>query len=218
MGRDDESKPEKQEEKLSVCDIMKEDTSEIIKKMESKMPSLFQNYSDLYTKYLHLFDDIFGTCYIAEKEFFDKLNIDQGILRQLKANSESMKNNYIENIDMMMTLQPLTVQMPKFEFETKYDLVSSLENLGVHDAFDENSADFKGMTDEQVYLDQAVHKAFVNVNEEGTEAAAITALVVQAQSGPPEPRHKFIADHPFMFIIQEKETGEILFMGRLANP
>ena len=72
--------------------------------MESKIPSLFQNYSDLYTKHLHLFNDMFGTCYIAEKEFFDKLNIDQGILRQIKANSESMKNNYADNIDMTTKL------------------------------------------------------------------------------------------------------------------
>jgi hypothetical protein len=100
MGKEhNESKPDKQE-KLSICDIMKEDTSEIIKKMESKMPSLFQNYSNLYTEYLHMFDDIFGTCHIAEKECFDKLNIDQGILRQIKTNSESMRNNYAENIDM----------------------------------------------------------------------------------------------------------------------
>jgi hypothetical protein len=101
MGKEyDESKPDTQEEELSICDIMKEDASEIIKKMESKMPSLFQNYSDLYIKYLHMFDDIFGTYYIAEKEYFDKLNIDQGILRQIKATSESMKNNYVENIDI----------------------------------------------------------------------------------------------------------------------
>jgi len=101
MGKEyNVSKPNKQEEKLSICDIMKEDTSEVIKKMESKMPSLFQNYSDLYIEYLHMFDDIFGTCYIAEKEYFDKLNIDQGTLRQIKANSESMKNSYVENIDM----------------------------------------------------------------------------------------------------------------------
>jgi hypothetical protein len=104
MEKDDKSKPDKQEEKLSICDIMKEDTSEVIKKMESKIPSLFQNYSDLYTKHLHLFNDMFGTCYIAEKEFFDKLNIDQGILRQIKANSESMKNNYADNIDMATKL------------------------------------------------------------------------------------------------------------------
>ena len=100
MEKVDESKPNKEEEKLSICDVMKEDTSEIIKKMESQVPSLFQHYSNLYTEYLHMFDDIFGTCYIAEKEFFDKLNIDQGMLRQIKENSESMKKNYLENIDM----------------------------------------------------------------------------------------------------------------------
>ena len=97
---DTNSKHDQQAEKLSICDIMKEDTSEIIKKMESKMPSMFQSYSDMYTKYLHTLDDVFGTCYIAEKEFFDKLNIDQGMLRQIKQNSELMRKKYIENIDM----------------------------------------------------------------------------------------------------------------------
>jgi len=111
MEKDNESKSNNQEEKLSICDIMKDDTSEIIKKMESKMPSVFQNYSDLYTKYLHAFDDIFGTCYIAEKEYFDKLNIDQGILRQIKVNSESMKNNHIDNIDMAAKLFDEYVKM-----------------------------------------------------------------------------------------------------------
>ena len=112
MGKEyHESKPDTQEEELSICDIMKEDTSEVIKKMESKMPSLFQNYSDLYTEYLHMFDDLFGTCYIAEKEYFDKLNIDQGILRQIKANSESMRKNYVENIDMAAKLFDEYVKM-----------------------------------------------------------------------------------------------------------
>ena len=97
---DDNSKHEQQEEKLSICDIMKEDTSAMIKKVESKMPSMFQSYSDMYTKYLHTLDDVFGTCYIAEKEFFDKLNLDQDMLRQIKQNSESMRKTYVENIDM----------------------------------------------------------------------------------------------------------------------
>lgn len=131
---------------------------------------------------------------------------------------DSLNMQKLDFIRDMMTREPLTIQMPKFEFETEYSLVDSLENLGIHDAFDKNNADFQGMTDEQVYLDQAIHKAFVNVNEEGAEAAAITALVVRAQSGPPEPRHEFVADHPFVFIIQENNTDEILFIGRLANP
>lgn len=100
MSNLDEPKFPKQEKKLSICDVVKEDSSEIIKKLESKMPSLFQNYSNLYTEYLHMFDDLFSTCYISEKEFFDKLDIDQGILKQIKKNSELLKKSYLENIDI----------------------------------------------------------------------------------------------------------------------
>jgi len=91
----------KQEDmKISLCDVLKTDTSEIIKKLESQAPSSFQNYSNLYTQYLHLFDDIFGTCYISEKEFFDKLNIDPKIMNQIKEISGSIKKNYLDFIDM----------------------------------------------------------------------------------------------------------------------
>jgi len=65
------SQTKSNEKKPSICDIMKKDTSEIIKNMESKIPSLFQNYSDLYMAYLHMFDDLFGACYIAEKEYLE---------------------------------------------------------------------------------------------------------------------------------------------------
>lgn len=138
--------------------------------------------------------------------------------RGLESLENSLDTHTLDSIRKSMTLQPLTVQMPKFEFETQYDLIDPLENLGIHDAFDKYNANFQGITDKQVYLDKAIHKAFVNVNEKGTEAAAITALVARNTSGPPEPRHEFVADHPFVFIIQEKNTSEILFIGRLANP
>ena len=87
-------------EKLSLCDMLKEDTSEVIKKAESHIPSLFQNYSDLYAAYFHMFDNLFGTCYISEKEFFDKLNINPSVLEQIKINSEAIKKNYLDSIDM----------------------------------------------------------------------------------------------------------------------
>ncbi|MCH7649060.1 MAG: hypothetical protein IIA83_10695 [Thaumarchaeota archaeon] len=67
--------------KISVCDVMKSKTSSVIRKMESQIPSYAQEYSDLYAEYLHTIDDLFGTCYISEKEFFDKLNIDQKTLK-----------------------------------------------------------------------------------------------------------------------------------------
>jgi serpin B len=131
---------------------------------------------------------------------------------------DSLDAQTLNSIRDSMTRQPLTIQMPKFEFEAEYNLIDPLVNLGMHDAFDKYDADFQGITDDQVYIDKAMHKAFVNVNEEGTEAAAITALVVRDLSGPPEPRHEFIADHPFVFVIQEKNTGGILFIGRVMDP
>jgi len=98
----DDSKPntKKQADDISLCDVLKEDTSEVLRTLESHTPSLFQNYSNLYTEYLHMFDDIFGTCYISEKEFFDKLNVDPNILKQIKSNSESIKKSYLEYINM----------------------------------------------------------------------------------------------------------------------
>jgi len=67
--------------KISVCDVMKSKTSSVIRKMESQIPSYVQEYADLYAEYLHTIDDLFGTCYLSEKEFFDKLNIDQKTLK-----------------------------------------------------------------------------------------------------------------------------------------
>lgn len=88
------------ENNLSICDVLKTDTSEIIKKLESQIPSAFQNYSNLYTEYLHMMDELFGTCYLSEKEFFDKLNIDPKILKQIKENSNSVKKSWMQMIDM----------------------------------------------------------------------------------------------------------------------
>jgi len=99
------------EDYISVCDIMKGNTSEIIQKFESQIPSLLQNYSNLYSEFLHTFDDLFGTCYITEKEFFDKLNIDKTVLKQLKTNSEYIKNRYLENIEITTKFLDQQVKM-----------------------------------------------------------------------------------------------------------
>ncbi|MFQ5439902.1 MAG: hypothetical protein ACE5DL_00410 [Nitrosopumilaceae archaeon] len=87
------------ENKISVCDVMKANTSQIIQKLENQAPARFQQYSDLYSEYLHTIDDLFGTCYISEKEFFDKLNIDQGILKQTKEYSQAITNIITDQIE-----------------------------------------------------------------------------------------------------------------------
>ncbi|MBS3926308.1 MAG: hypothetical protein KGZ34_06435 [Nitrosarchaeum sp.] len=109
--KDEQSQSRSEEKHISICDVMKGDTSEIIQKLESNIPTLVQNYSDLYTAYLHMFDDLFGTCYMAEKEFFDKLNIDQVTLKEIKRNSDMIKNYCLNNIDMTAKFFDFYVQM-----------------------------------------------------------------------------------------------------------
>ena len=88
--------------------------------------------------------------------------------------------------------------------------------MGMVDAFNDSKANFAGMDGrpDWLYIGAVLHKAFVDVNEEGTEAAAATAVVMQRKSIPTPPP-VFRADHPFIFLIQENRTGSILFMGRL---
>ena len=88
------------ESEISICDIMKNRTSEIVKKIECQLPLTVQQYSDLYTAYLHSIDDVFGTCYISQKEFFDKLGISQEALRNFDKYLESISKSYQDWIDL----------------------------------------------------------------------------------------------------------------------
>ncbi len=94
------SKNTSNESEISICDIMKNRTSEIVKKIECQLPSTVQQYSDLYTAYLHSIDDMFGTCYISQKEFFDKLGISQEALRNFDKYLESISKSYQNWIDL----------------------------------------------------------------------------------------------------------------------
>src|SRR3989338_529432 len=110
-----------------------------------------------------------------------------------------------------------SILIPKFEFYSKYALNENLKALGMLAAFNANLADFSGMTTtEKLFIDLVAHQAYIKVDEEGTEAAAATAVVIRATLFNPE--NRFVANHPFIFIIQERETGNILFMGRVINP
>ncbi len=99
------------ENKISVCDVMKKNTSKSVKKLESQIPSLVQKYSDLYSAYLHSFDDIFGTCYIAEKEFFDRLGIDDKTLKTFEEFSDILTRNHSTQVDAYANFLRTYVQM-----------------------------------------------------------------------------------------------------------
>jgi serpin B len=114
--------------------------------------------------------------------------------------------------------QKAWVYLPKFKLETQYDLGAPFQKMGMKDAFSP-AADFSGMgwKKGELWIGQIKHRAFVEVNEEGTEAAAATAVEMVTKSAPPR-ELVFRADHPFMFLIRDNETGTILFIGRVANP
>lgn len=110
------------------------------------------------------------------------------------------------------------VYLPKFKIETFYDLNKPLKEMGLDKIFKQGAADLSGIDgSKELYVGFALHKAFVEVNEKGTEAAAVTVIGVVGASMPQKPL-EFKADHPFIFIIQEDATGEILFMGKIDDP
>ena len=112
------------------------------------------------------------------------------------------------------------IYLPKFEFELYTEVVEPLRDLGMVSAFSQGAADFSKMTgDKDLYVSNILHKAFIKVDEEGTEAAAATVVIIKATSiGEPVQLKIFNADHPFIFMIRENSTGAILFMGRITNP
>lgn len=114
--------------------------------------------------------------------------------------------------------QQVEVTLPRFKMTSEHNLGATLKEMGMPDAFDMGKANFSGITRvEPLFITRVQHKAFVEVNEEGTEAAAATGVVIATKSLPPPPR-VFRADHPFVFVIRDAGNGAVLFMGRVANP
>ena len=112
----------------------------------------------------------------------------------------------------------LILSMPKFEFEMSLPVAEKLKEMGMLEAFQPGQADFSGMDGtRELFIQDILHKAFVSVDEEGTEAAAATAVVVGVESMPAEPVDVKI-DSPFIFLIRDTESGSILFLGRVLNP
>ena len=111
-------------------------------------------------------------------------------------------------------LRPLHLYLPKVEIEGSYELVEPLKAMGMGIAFG-SGADFSGIGPRGLFITDVIHKTFLKMDEKGTEATAATAVVMGESSGP---ETIFQADHPFMILIRDKQTGAVLFMGRIAQP
>jgi serpin B len=125
----------------------------------------------------------------------------------------------LEKLLKKMKRHEVNLKMPKFKVTSQFELSDVLTKMGMPTAFI-SGADFSGMTtQEKLFISAVIHKAFVDVNEAGTEAAAATAVIMLGDSKPqPAPKATFHADHPFVFLIRENMTGSILFMGRVVDP
>jgi serpin B len=113
--------------------------------------------------------------------------------------------------------QEVNVYLPRFTMTSQFQMNEVLKSMGMPSAFAPDAADFSGMDGKRdLFISAVIHKAYVDVNEEGTEAAAATGVVMGITSVQITP--EFRADHPFVFLIRDNRTGAILFVGRVANP
>jgi serpin B len=120
-----------------------------------------------------------------------------------------------------MGMEQVDVALPKFKITSQFGLADTLRSMGMEDAFNSTNADFSGMDGrlQWLYISAVLHKAYVDVYEKGTEAAAATAVVMsEVSAAPPVPLRQFRADHPFIFMIRDSTTGSILFLGRVNRP
>lgn len=123
--------------------------------------------------------------------------------------------------DWMNQLQsrPGTLQLPRFQFSYEADLIPALQALGMETAFTD-AADFSGLTTLEAAINQVRHKTFIDVTEEGTEAAAVTSIGIVATSMPAEPERPFVMEvnRPFLVAIRDRPTGTLLFLGSVVDP
>lgn len=140
---------------------------------------------------------------------------------KLDAFESSLDGKKLQTIASSMTTQNVQLQLPKFKIEgSSFSLRETLAQLGMKQAFDSEKADFSGMlapSVDRLYVGDVVHKAFVSVDEKGTEAAAATAVVMAGNAMPQKPV-KLTLDRPFVFGIRDRATGAFVFLGRVATP
>ena len=153
--------------------------------------------------------------YAGESAAMDIIVPDDGRFEEFESSFDQ------ETFDAILNeMQPVSASLglPKFDFTKDFNLSNTLKDMGMPDVFDRDRADFSGMTGgKDLFIGNVLHKAFVAVDEEGTEAAAATAVIMETTSAPMFDVSLTI-DRPFIFLIRDKVTGQILFIGRVLNP
>ena len=171
---------------------------------------------------MHTFGYTEGTDYQAVELPYDGNELSMVILLpkadRFKAFEAALKAQQVKDIVQNLKSSEVDLTMPRFKVESQFNLKKALASLGMPIAFSASEADFSGMDGQKdLYISDVVHKAYVNVDENGTEAAAATGVVVGTTSMPAK-TYQVTLDHPFIFFIRDIQTGAILFLGRVASP
>ena len=128
-------------------------------------------------------------------------------------------SDFERKIEENKQMTKVHLEIPKFKIESKIPLVGVLERLGMKNMFERDVADLRGISDIPLYVSEAIQKAFIEVDETGTEAAAVTAILVGSRSVVgPRTLDFFVADHPFLFFVRDLQTKLLLFQGRVTVP
>ena len=144
---------------------------------------------------------------LLPKENIESIESDLNF-EKIKEYKEKMKETEVD-----------ALYLPKFEFDTKYFMKEVLISMGMNSAFFYGMADFSKMDGtKELVIDDVIHQAYVSVDEEGTEAAGATAVIIGLTSMAPDNEKIFMANRPFIFIIQDNKTENILFIGRVSDP
>lgn len=151
----------------------------------------------------------------------DELSMIIMLPKEIDGLDEFEKTLTVENLSKWLSKlykREVVVSVPKFKMTSQFGLASVLKSMGMTDAFSSN-ANFSGINGKRdLFISAVIHKAYVDVNEEGTEAAAATAVTMKLTSVMPSRIPVFRADHPFLFLIRDNHSGSILFIGRVMNP
>ena len=139
---------------------------------------------------------------------------DQGKFADIESTFDAAR---FEQIRGSVAPQLVNLGLPRFEFETSTNLSRSCQEMGMPEAFSDQ-ADFTGMADDSLAITDVLHKAYIKVNEGGTEAAAVTVVVVGVTSIQIDEPINLTIDRPFLFVLYDHDTGAILFVGRVLNP
>ncbi|HWR64489.1 MAG TPA: serpin family protein [Bellilinea sp.] len=138
---------------------------------------------------------------------------------QFAAFEQNLNAATLQSFIDQLAVERLDLSLPKFKVESSFGLAETLAAMGMPDAFDVVNADFSGMTGQpDLFITDVVHKAFVDVNEIGTEAAAATGVVMGLKSMPTGEPIEVKIDRPFLFVIRDVQTGAMLFFGRVVEP